>query len=163
MCDSDPKWVYGLPLTKELMCDYALKKAPDCFQEGQPSSTIILVVEKFERMFNRIFDLEVCYDVFDEEFKSQLILVFHEENFRSSTIKREDEEFFRKELGIKEEGKWYLYVGAFHIDYLKKYQKRALKLGSIPSRKPGDPERKFLSGCSSGVVDLSNSVAAISV
>ncbi|KLO10653.1 hypothetical protein SCHPADRAFT_942670 [Schizopora paradoxa] len=74
------------------------------------------------------------YDVFDDDLKPTLVLILHQEDYEYSKLKLEDENLLREELGIKEKGKWYRYVGAFGIEYLDVYKKRALTFGSIPSR-----------------------------
>ena len=132
MCD--PRWCYGLPISLDLLYNFAVEKAPDCLDDDDESSSAIQVVEKFQRMIKQPLDLEICYDVFDENLKSTLILVFHQNYFGFSKIRLEDEVLLRETLGVKEKGKWYRYIGAFSLKRLEDYKKRAIELGPIPSR-----------------------------
>ncbi|KLO10650.1 hypothetical protein SCHPADRAFT_999415, partial [Schizopora paradoxa] len=130
----DPRWIYGLPLDLESLYERAKQKVPDSVCEGQLSATAISFIEEYEEPLDTILYVEMGYDVFDDDLKPTLVLILHREHYKYSKLKLEDENFLREELGIKEKGKWFRYVGAFGIEYLDDYKKRALTFGSIPSR-----------------------------
>ena len=140
--------MYGLPLDLGALYEFARVKAPECLYESRRTTTSINVIEKYQCILGCMLCTEVGYDVFDEDLKPIIVLVLHEESFKYSKLKLEDEEFLRKELGIKEKGKWYRYIGAFASEELENYKKRAVELGSIPSRNdPSDGVSKVCTTC----------------
>jgi len=122
----DPRWIYGLPITLDSLIHYAREKAPECFYEGHRSHTSILVIEKFERHFGQIINTDVAIDIFDPDFDfdTKLVLILQEEHPRSTKLTLEDEDYLRKELGIKEKGKWYRYFGSFVLEHLEDTRRR---------------------------------------
>lgn len=129
-----PKWIYGLPIEIDPLYELAAKRAKRPIPERNRTSAIIELIEEYGRMFRQPLGAEMGYDVFEKDLQPTLVLVLHNENFTYKKYRLEDENFLREELGIKEKGKWYRYVGAFNFERLEYYKKRALELGPIPSR-----------------------------
>ncbi|KLO10656.1 hypothetical protein SCHPADRAFT_930406 [Schizopora paradoxa] len=151
---SDPKWVYGLPIDLDSLNELAAQKAPECVCEDDLTMTSIFFIERYERLIEQPLSAEMCFDVFDDNLEPILVLVLHEEHFGYSGITLEDEDFLRKELKIKEKGKWYRYLGAFSEKQLDYYKKRVIELGTIPSRNSAADTTS--NSCSSDVKQLKN-------
>lgn len=134
----EPRWFYGLPINVGRLYDLAKEIAPECFYEDEKTTTVVELVEKYGYMLDQALGLEVGIDVLDDNLEEPLVLVLHNESFRFNKLRLEDEDFLRKELGIKEKGRWYRYNGAFNFDMLDYYKERVKELGTIPSRTSDD-------------------------
>ncbi|KLO10652.1 hypothetical protein SCHPADRAFT_999416 [Schizopora paradoxa] len=147
MCE--PRWVYGLPIDIDRLYEFAIEKAPECVYEDEHSMTAIEVMEKYGYMLDEPLGMQVGFNVFDEKLEENLVLVLHNDTFEFSKLCLEDENFLRKELGIKEKGKWYRCYSSFSEDMVDYYKERVRELGTIPSRTstPLDSEK---SGSSDG-------------
>ncbi|KLO10655.1 hypothetical protein SCHPADRAFT_906689 [Schizopora paradoxa] len=159
MCE--PRWVYGLPIDVKRLYEFAIEKAPECVYEDERSTTAIEVIDKYGYMLDEPLGAEVGYDVFDDKLEETLVLVLHSDSFKFNKLCLEDENFLRKELGIKEKGRWYRCFGSFSEDMIDYYKERVNELGTIPSRddatgiKPSDSPKD--------VKQLTKAVATVTV